>query len=230
VKRELAIEARTLRAQRGMSMKSIAATLNVALSSVSRWTRDIELTAEQQERLRQANPLFNGQRRGQTGRSQSARAVRAAAQAHGRLLAQRSDPLHLQGCMLYWAEGSKRRNTAILTNSDVAMLRVYVRFLRECYGVPDEKLKLSVNCHLTNDLSLDQIEGWWLQELALPQSSLRKATVNRPSSASAFRRGHVLPYGTARLSVCSVWVVQSIYGAIQEYAGIERPEWLDAVI
>jgi hypothetical protein len=37
----------------------------------------------------------------------------------------------------------------------------------------------------------------------------------------------VLPYGTARVSVCSVVVVQSIYGAIQEYAGIDRPEWLD---
>src|SRR5215211_7678112 len=145
-----------------MSMKSIAATLNVALSSVSRWTRDIELTAEQQERLRQANPLFNGQRRGQTGRSQSARAVRPAAQAHGRLLAQRFDPLHLQGCMLYWAEGSKRRNTAILTNSDADMLGVFVRFLRECYAVPNDRVTLSVNCYLTNDLSLEEIERWWL--------------------------------------------------------------------
>jgi hypothetical protein len=40
------------------------------------------------------------------------------------------------------------------------------------------------------------------------------------------RRGHVLPYGTARISRCSVVIVQSIYGAIQEYA-VDRPEWLD---
>jgi hypothetical protein len=37
----------------------------------------------------------------------------------------------------------------------------------------------------------------------------------------------VLPYGTGRLSVHSTDVIQSIYGAIQEYAGIDRPEWLD---
>jgi hypothetical protein len=51
--------------------------------------------------------------------------------------------------------------------------------------------------------------------------------VNRPSSASKHRKGHVLPYGTARLSVHSTFIVQSIYGAIQEYSGIDRPEWLD---
>jgi hypothetical protein len=213
-----------------MSMKNIAMTLGVALSSVSRWTRDIDLTEEQQDRLRQANPLFNGQRRGQVGRSRSARAVRAAAQEDGRRIARLADPLHIQGCMLYWAEGSKRRNTAILTNSDVDMLRLFVRFLRECYRVPDEKLKMSVNCHLTNELSLKEIEAWWLDQLSIPRSCLRRAPVNRPSSASALRRGHVLPYGTARVSVCSVLVIQSIYGAIQEYAGIDRPAWLDALI
>jgi hypothetical protein len=34
-------------------------------------------------------------------------------------------------------------------------------------------------------------------------------------------------YGTARVTVNSTAIVQSIYGAIQQYAGIERPEWVD---
>jgi hypothetical protein len=84
-----------------------------------------------------------------------------------------------------------------------------------------------VNCHVGNGLSVDQIESWWLARLAHPSSWRRKATVNRPSSASALRRGHVLAYGTARVAVCDTRIVQSIYGAIQEYAGIDRPEWLD---
>ncbi|MEO8687685.1 MAG: hypothetical protein ABI611_05640 [Solirubrobacteraceae bacterium] len=36
-----------------------------------------------------------------------------------------------------------------------------------------------------------------------------------------------LLHGTAELRVGSTWIVQSIYGAIQEYAGFDRPEWLD---
>jgi len=129
--------------------------------------------------------------------------------------------------MLYWAEGSKRRNTAILTNSDPDLLATFVAFLRRCYEVPDERLALSVNCHLGNGLELDEIESWWLGRVRVPRTCLRGATVNRPSSASAARRGHVLPYGTARVCAYSVQVVQSIYGAIQEYARIDRPEWLD---
>jgi hypothetical protein len=37
----------------------------------------------------------------------------------------------------------------------------------------------------------------------------------------------VLVYGTASVSVHSTAIVQSIYGAIQHYAGIDRPEWVD---
>ena len=51
--------------------------------------------------------------------------------------------------------------------------------------------------------------------------------MNRISSASKRLKGNVLPYGTARVSVHSTFVVQSIYGAIQEYAVIDRPERLD---
>ncbi len=36
----------------------------------------------------------------------------------------------------------------------------------------------------------------------------------------------MLPFGTCRLTVHSPRVVQSLYGAIQEYAGFSRPEWL----
>jgi hypothetical protein len=129
--------------------------------------------------------------------------------------------------MLYWAEGSKARNVAQLVNADPDLLATFLTFLRSSYTVPDDRVALSVNCFLGNGLSLEQIQHWWLDRLRLPTGCLRKAIVNRPSSASRQRKGHVLPYGTARLSVHSTFIVQSIYGAIQEYAGIDRPEWLD---
>ncbi len=131
--------------------------------------------------------------------------------------------------MLYWAEGSKQRNGVVLTNSDADMLDLFVRFLRECYEVPAERINLTVNCHLNNGLSLQQIEAWWLERLGLMPGCLRKAAVNRPSSASRWRR-NVHVHGTARVAVHSTAIVQSIYGAIREYAGIERPEWLDCRI
>lgn len=227
VKPEARAKARSLRREQGMSMREIASKVGVSLSTVSRWTRGMELSPAQHAVLSAANHRHNAQVRGQEARARSARAARAVSQTKGRRLARRPDALHVQGCMLYWAEGSKSRNVAALTNSDPDLLSVFVRFLRECYAVPDCKLALTVNCHLGNGMTVEEIQGWWLHRLDMPSSCGRAAAVNRPSAASRGRRGNVLPYGTARVSVCSTELVQSIYGAIQEYAGIDRPEWLD---
>jgi uncharacterized protein YjcR len=43
-------EARRLRRQEGIPLKRIAKRLGVSVSTVHSWTRDIELTPEQQER------------------------------------------------------------------------------------------------------------------------------------------------------------------------------------
>lgn len=130
--------------------------------------------------------------------------------------------------MLYWAEGSKLRNSVAFTNSDPDMLLFFVRFLREECDVADTRILLSVNCHLGNGLTVAEIESWWLDRLALPRSSLRKTMVNKPSKASLQRR-NVLMYGTARVFVHSTELVQGIYGAIQEYCGIDHPRWLDCL-
>ncbi len=207
-------------------MKVIAAKLGVSVSSVSLWTRDILLSPAQLKRLEDANPIFNPRLRGRHRRRETCRQVRLTAQEHGREMARQGDPLHQQGCMLYWAEGTKSRNSAKLTNSDPDLLVVFRRFLTQCFSVERERLCLNVNCFLNNGLSLAEIEAWWLSRLGLSVTCLRGAAINRPSRASRARRNTLL-YGTACVSLNSTFVVQSIFGAIQEYGGFERPDWLD---
>ena len=218
-------EARRLRRSEGLSVRTIADVLCVSSSSVSRWVRDVPLTAEQEAALVASDPSKGGRLQAHRGWAELCRQRRLDAQAAGRDLAAAETPLHVMGCMLFWAEGSKSRNSVKFTNSDADMLRVFVRFLRECYGVPDERMALSVNVHLNNGLSLEDIHAWWLEGLDLPPECLRAASVNRPSKASRWRR-NVLPYGTARVAVHSTEIVQSIYGAIQAYGGFEREAWV----
>ena len=71
-----------------------------------------------------------------------------------------------------------------------------------------------------------EIERYWLDVLGLSEASLLKSVVNAYSRQSKRKRVNMLPYGTARISLNRTSVLQSIYGAIQEYAGIARPEWL----
>jgi hypothetical protein len=227
VKRKERELARSLRREEGLPIKDIAGRVGVSVSSVSMWVRDVPVTREQELALDARNPIPNQQRNGAANNSRRCRDERRAAQAHGRELAGAANGAFIAGCMLYWAEGAKRRNSVVLVNADADLLNTFVRFLRRHYCVEDARIAFSVNCFLGNGLTLGEIESWWLARLELPPTCLRKAVVNRASSASKGRKGHVLPYGTGRISVHSTFIVQSIYGAIQEYAGIDRPEWLD---
>jgi transposase-like protein len=219
-------EARRLRKEDGESVKEIAKRLRVAASSVSRWVRDIELTAEQHEALCQRSALYNAQMKGRSVVAERCRALRQQWQDEGRALARSGHPFHAAGCMLYWAEGSKDRNVVGLSNSDPEVLRYFLAFLKTFFGVPDEKVRVHCNLFADHIERQEAIEGFWLDALNLPRGCLQKSTVNVYSKYSARKRQNVLPYGTGKLRVCSTRIVQSIYGSIQEYGQFNRPEWL----
>lgn len=219
--------ARRLRRERGLPVREIAGIVGVSVSSVSLWVRDVPLTPKQEAALDARNPVRSGQRLGTVNNSRRCRELRVAAQQDGRERARAGDADFIAGAMLYWAEGSKRRNTVAFTNADADLVAVFIRFLRIFYVVADDRVTLSVNCFVENGLTIEAIQDWWLERLDLPAACLRKPAVNRLSSASKRLKGHILPYGTARVCVHSTSIVQSISGAIQEYAGIDRPEWLD---
>ena len=129
--------------------------------------------------------------------------------------------------MLYWAEGSKSRNSVKLANSDRDLVAFFCRFLRESLGVRDADIRLSLNVYLNNGLTIGEIERDWLAALGLPQSCLRKHTINSKPTSSSGRKRNKLPYGVATVRVHSTELVQHIYGALQEYAGFDNPDWLD---
>ena len=222
-------EARTLRRQQGQSIKEIARALGVSPSSVSRWVTDIELSTEQELRLRLRNPIFNAQVNGARSRSAKARALRAQAQGEGRLVARSREPLHVAGCMLYWAEGTKARNVVQLSSSEPEMVRLFLRFLRRYFAVTDERVRIQCNIHVDSDPERERIERAWLRELGLRPLCLTKSIINSVSRASLGKRTNFLPLGTCRLTVHSTAIVQHIYGAIQEYGGFEREAWLDCL-
>jgi hypothetical protein len=213
-----------------MPLKRIAAALGVSVSSAFLWTKDIELTAQQRaHNLRGPKGPLNKQalqRRAATW-SERCRSKRSEFQAEGRLRARRREPLHLAGCMLYWAEGSKARNSVKFSNSDPGMLRLFRRFLTDALLVSRADIRLSLNVYTGNGLSIDEIEQHWLSLLALPGTCLRKHTLNHWPTSSSGRASNKLPYGVCTLRVESTRVVQHIFGAIQEYAGFAEPRWLD---
>ncbi|MEK6272558.1 MAG: helix-turn-helix domain-containing protein [Actinomycetota bacterium] len=216
-------KARRLRREDGMPLKRIAARLGVSLSTVSLWVRDIELDPAHRER----NCRQEYAKRATTW-SDLNRAKRTAYQQQGRTRAQEGNALHQAGCMLYWAEGAKTRNSVTLANSDPHLLRFFCEFLRKSMGVPPKDFRVSLTVYLTNGLTIEEIENYWLSILDLPRTCLRKHAINfKPTSSSGLKRNR-LPYGVCTVrAIGGGRLVQHIFGAIQEYAGFEEPRWLD---
>jgi hypothetical protein len=218
-------EARRLR-RLGWSVREIERHLKVSRSSASLWVRDIRLTDEQIAELHSRSATSPGQLAGAAANAALGRARRAGYQLEGRARVPAGDRLHLAGCMLFWAEADKHRNGVRLANSDPALLRLFVRFLRECYDAPVERLAVSCNLFADHLERQWEIEDFWLRTLGLPRSCLRKSIVNVYSKYSQKKRRNKLPYGTCKVAFSDTRTVQSIYGAIQEFAGFDRPEWL----
>jgi transcriptional regulator with XRE-family HTH domain len=224
MKTEERMFARELRAA-GWSITEIERQLSVSRSSVSLWVRDVELGPEQLKRLlahTRLGPLVAAERKAAT-----AREIRRGYQEEGRSLARERDATYAAGCMLYWAEGSKTRNTVKLSNSDPDLLAYFLRFLREHFYVDDNRVRLACNLFADHVERQREIEDFWLSRLGLGRESLRASTINTFSKYSQKKRANKLPYGTTALIVHSTRIAQTIYGSIQELAGFERNDWLD---
>ena len=128
--------------------------------------------------------------------------------------------------MLYWAEGSKGRNVIHFSNSGVAMMVMFARFLRESLCIEDERFRLSINAYTNNGLSIEDIEAHWLAELQLPASCVRKHILNHTPTSSSGRAKNRLVHGVCSLKAGDTRALQHIYGAIQEYGGFNEPRWL----
>jgi hypothetical protein len=205
--------ARELRAL-GWSIGEIERELGVSRSSVSGWVRHVELSTEAQARLlwrAGLGPLNSAARS-----IARARAVRATYQLQGKQRARDGDASYAVGCVLHWAEGDKTRNSVRLANSDPELLALFLRFLREHFGVRDEQVAIHCNLFADHSARRTEIENFWLTRLGLPRSALRKSVVNSYSRHSQKKRRNKLPFGTCKLVVHSTRIQQTILGSIQE--------------
>ena len=169
-------QARALRAE-GHTLVDIARQLDVAKSSVSVWVRDLPHPPEGAARSRAA--LLN---RSQSLAAHAAiRRQRTKAQALSDVGPMTDRDLFLIGVALYWAEGGKdkpwkRRERAVLINSDANLIRLYLRWL-ELVGVSRDDLVCRLSIHESADVTA--AEDYWSDVVGIPSDRFRKASLKR---------------------------------------------------
>lgn len=212
---------RTLRKE-GHSITEIVERTGANKATVSNWVRDLPLTAEQRIALTKDNYRWANAYEGGQANRRKGLIARKTAQREGQERAQQGDALHEMGCILYWAEGAKRKSGIHLINTDPDMLIFFMRFLRESLNVPDEWVSLNIYCNTEDIQEHERIKRYWLQTLQLPLSSFRKVLIKLESKHQHSEQDN----GICTIQVHRTHLVMHIFGAIQEYTEIDNPAWL----
>jgi hypothetical protein len=206
----------------GHSITEIVERTGGNKATISNWVRDLPLTDEQRVALAKDNYRWaNAYEGGQANRCKGLIARKAAQQA-GREHAKRGDALHEMGCILYWAEGAKRKSGIHLINTDSDMLVFFMRFLRESLNVPDEWISLHIHCNTEDIQEHERMKRYWLTTLNLPPSSFRKVLIKSESKHKHTAQDN----GICTIQVHKTNLVMHIFGAIQEYTSIDNLAWL----
>lgn len=159
-KDDLRGQARELR-QQGLKYREIAAQLNVSISSVSLWTRDIPASARvsppksEEGKKRSAEGFRRYQARERQIREAKRKADIAAAATEIGSLTDRE--LLIAGAIAYWCEGTKRKRPGgdervVFMNSDPGLISFFLSFL-DVIGVPRDDLVFRVHIHETADVA-----------------------------------------------------------------------------
>ena len=107
------------------------------------------------------------------------------------------------------------------------MLRFFLQFLRSSFSIMNDDI--AIRCYYyAKEKSFEDIQGYWLRELGLPESCFKGFTVRYTQNPLRTKpKKTKYGYGICRITIHNVKVVQTIYGGIQEFSGFENTKWLN---
>jgi hypothetical protein len=112
-------------------------------------------------------------------------------------ISQGNRELFVAGVALYLGEGDKTNPSLIVTNSDVRVLKLWVRFLDQVCDVPASRLKGHIDYY--EDIDYSSVLGFWSEQLSIPAANFERPTLKIGRSADGRRKGRRSPYGTAHV-------------------------------
>lgn len=209
--------ARELR-NKGLGIKTIAHKLEVSPSSVSLWCHDVILSPEQIIELerRSHDPQYGrrleyAQRLRKTKNKKIHDLLEEGKIEVGTTTKRE---LFVAGIALYWAEGFKKDNLVGFSNSDSAMIAIFMKWLRLC-GVPENRLKFRIGVNEAYREKVGDIESYWKKVLHIQTDQFQKPFFQKVQWKKVYDRPEEY-HGVLRIRVAkSTDLLRKIHGWIE---------------
>ncbi len=127
-------------------------------------------------------------------------------------LSEKEEKLRLAGVMLYWAEGCKGWGTVKFVNSDPAMIRLFLAFLREVCGIWEDRLKLLI--HMYPDHKESELIEYWSKVTRVPKENFYKSFLHNGAKGTYKKKAL---YGTITINYSDKKLLSRINSWIAEY-------------
>ena len=162
--------------KRGKSYSEIKKILLVSKSTLSRWLKGIQLTAENINRLKgkQRTAYFSSKKRAEN-RIKHHESIREEAGIESKQLI--NDSFFVAGLMLYWSEGSKSLGSVQFCNSDPQMIRIMLAWFKKYCKIQMNKFKAGL---ILNSLhSVKECEKYWQRITSLPKTQFHRSYIKK---------------------------------------------------
>jgi hypothetical protein len=94
--------------------------------------------------------------------------------------------LKIAGIMLYWAEGTFQGNTVDFANSDPAMIKLFLKFLRQICGISEERLRVYLYGYASQNVA--ELKNFWQLITGIPQTQFTKPYIRNDAKNQSQRK------------------------------------------
>lgn len=138
---------------RGHSVKEIARSLNISLSTSSLWTKSLVLSDAAKKRIeqRQINARAKAAITNKLKKQERERRVVENCDVLRRSNKLTSEEAKIYLSLLYWGEGAKTGNRVTFMNSDPKLMASFIGLLRKGFAVNENKLQGVLHLHSYHD-------------------------------------------------------------------------------
>jgi len=181
----------------GLSYGEIMELIYVKKSTLATWCREVRLTDEQIDAIKERRAPEPGKdlsgvpRNTQHKRHREIALIQAQAGLEAEHLVE--DPFWVAGVSMYWGEGSKATKHLAVANSDPAVLRMFKKWATE-FLPPHAGWRAKLNLHADNDDLGARV--WWASQLTMSLDDFTKTYIK--PDGTGHRKNH-LAYGVCTL-------------------------------
>ena len=191
----------------GKTYSEILAEIPIAKSTLSEWLKSVQLATPQKQRITYKR-LVAAQRGADSRRNTRLRELEEhIVKGRGHVASLSARELWLIGVALYWAEGSKQKETdpshgVIFSNSDVDMIKIFIRWLR-LMNIPESAYIFELYVHETRKAEIPMFKKWWTKQLDLPTKKIERVYFKKGNIQTNRKNIADLYHGLIRIKVKS---------------------------